>query len=309
MDAQHMGRKQDALDAEPGFKVGLGGLPGGLPGSAGGWAPGQEPMLLPEGYGIEWAKGADLLLQLHLKSSGKPEKEQSRVGIYLTSEPPRFRLQTAPIVQWKIDLQPGDANYKVTQRFNLPANADVYGVVPHMHLLGRQIKAVVRRPDGTVEPLIWIKDWDFNWQMYYQYAQPLHFPAGSVVEAEWIFDNSTANVRNPNSPPKPVHFGEQTADEMALLFLTLCTKVAPPAPSKPSTPANPAKPANPADPAAAEAALFHRLDKDGNQKLSAQELTATGATLEMAKKWVQTFDRDGDGELNPLEAAALRAGK
>ena len=74
-------------------------------------------------------------------------------------------------------------------------------------------------PDGTRQDLIWIADWDFNWQGTYRYAAPVRLPAGSVVHMAYTYDNSAANPRNPNVPPERVHYGEQTTDEMAFLFM------------------------------------------------------------------------------------------
>src|SRR5260370_15139305 len=80
-----------------------------------------------------------------------------------------------------------------------------------------------RPPDGRPEPLIHILDWDFNWQGEYRYAEPVHLPKGTRITMRYVYDNSDANPRNPSSPPKRVTFGEQTADEMALLFLVVAT--------------------------------------------------------------------------------------
>ena len=49
----------------------------------------MDPRPLPEGFAMRWPKGTDLVLQLHLHPSGKPEVEQSTIGLYFTDEPPR----------------------------------------------------------------------------------------------------------------------------------------------------------------------------------------------------------------------------
>ena len=63
----------------------------------------------------------------------------------------------------------------------------------------------------------YIDDWDFNWQMNYMFKEPIAVPAGSKVRVVAVYDNSTNNRFNPNSPPKRVTWGEQTTDEMFLL--------------------------------------------------------------------------------------------
>ena len=81
------------------------------------------------------------------------------------------------------------------------------------------MKVTAKFPDGRIEPLIWIRDWDFNWQGSYRYAEPVRLPKGTRIEMSYVYDNSAGNPHNPSNPPKRVTFGEQTTDEMALLFM------------------------------------------------------------------------------------------
>jgi hypothetical protein len=88
-----------------------------------------------------------------------------------------------------------------------------------MHLLGREMKVTATEPGGRVVPLVWIPDWDFQWQGQYRYAEPVVLPAGTKIAMEAVYDNSEGNPSNPNRPAKEVRFGEQTTDEMCYCFL------------------------------------------------------------------------------------------
>jgi hypothetical protein len=212
----------DGRDGGKSFSSGL--TPPGerLPGQLGIWTPGMDPQPLPDSIAsFEWPAGSDLVLQLHLHPSGKAETEQSSVGVYLTDRPPVARFRSVVLLDKKLDIQPGDGRYAVHLSRTLPFPADLYGVFPHMHLIGRTVRVTATLPDATVLPLIAIGDWDFNWQNYYQYATPPRLPAGTRIDADWTFDNSSANAANPSSPPQRVRFGEQTTDEMAALIMDL----------------------------------------------------------------------------------------
>ncbi len=67
--------------------------------------------------------------------------------------------------------------------------------------------------------LIRIPDWDPNWQAVYHYRHPVFLPKGTVISMRYHYDNSSANPRNPNSPPRRVLGGNQSTDEMAHLWL------------------------------------------------------------------------------------------
>jgi hypothetical protein len=81
------------------------------------------------------------------------------------------------------------------------------------------VHASATMPDGTTRPLIDISRWSFRWQDHYSYREPFLLPKGTRVSCRWVFDNSSANPSNPNSPPKDVQFGPNSTDEMCGLLL------------------------------------------------------------------------------------------
>ena len=74
-------------------------------------------------------------------------------------------------------------------------------------------------PDRTVQPLIYINDWDFHWQGIYTFARPVPLSGGTRIDVEAVYDNSSANRRNPSVPPRDVRWGEETTDEMCIAFV------------------------------------------------------------------------------------------
>lgn len=216
-------RKKDGADGKPGFRgqgLGLGAISGG---SLGGWAPGGLSQPYPDGMGKEIKKNADLVLQLHFTPTGKVEKEQSQVGLWFTKERPQRMVAMMPLSDWKINLPAGAKDIKVADSVVLPVDVDLIGIIPHAHYLGKECKVWAKTADGKELPLIWIKDWDFDWQEQYRYKENVRLPKGTELNMIWTYDNSSTNPRNPSNPPKRVHFGEQTEDEMAMAFLQLAT--------------------------------------------------------------------------------------
>jgi hypothetical protein len=94
------------------------------------------------------------------------------------------------------------------------ANMRVYAVTAHAHYLGKEVKAIATFPDKTTQTLLWIQDWDFNWQDRYFYTQPLLLPKGTKIDVTITYDNSADNPHNPCNPPRRVQWGVQSFDEM-----------------------------------------------------------------------------------------------
>ncbi len=224
LDSTGAARRKDADDPGPGY-ASFGG-PGVIPtGGLGGWAPGAMPRLLPDGVGKLLRKGSDLVLQIHYHPDGKPETDESVVGIYFTRTPARKIAGGIAVRTRSLDIPAGEKRYHVTAQSDpLPADVQAIGIAPHMHYIGKEMKVVAESPDGTTIPLIWIKDWDFNWQGQYQYRSPVKLAKGSVIKLDAYYDNSADNPRNPSRPPRRVRWGEQTTDEMCLLGVQVVTE-------------------------------------------------------------------------------------
>ena len=210
--------KLDNHEKEPGY-TSFGGI-GFMPtGALGGWAPGITAHYLPLGVATQVPAGARIVLQVHYHKDGKPETDLSRVGIYFAKGPIDRTLHVLPLIHG-LQIPPDDSHYTVTMTTRpSPVNFHLVAITPHMHWLGHQMKVTATLPGGRQIPLVSISHWDFNWQSTYYYKHPVALPQGTKITMTAIYDNSTHNPRNPNSPPKLVTWGEQTTDEMCIAFL------------------------------------------------------------------------------------------
>jgi len=197
------------------------GTPGFVPAAyLGGRVPGTTPQFLPSGIasGVMPLSG-DIVLQVHYHATGKEETDQSEVGIYLMREPVRRIMDSLFLRSFKLDIPAGTPAFVVEDSIVVPADCVLMSVFPHMHLLGREVHASARLPDGSERPLLDISRWSFRWQDHYFYREPFILPKGTVVRCRWVFDNSEANPSNPYSPPRDVRFGPNATDEMCGLLL------------------------------------------------------------------------------------------
>jgi mono/diheme cytochrome c family protein len=224
VDTTGEGRKRDEADPGPGYMC-FGGQTGIKPqGDLGGWAPGTEPSVLPEGVGRLLPKGSDVVLQVHYHPRGKPEVDRSRIGIHFSKTPVKQIMRWGFVSNYDFQIPAGAANAEVETSWTIPIDVEILSVLPHMHQIGRKMRIWATLPDGRDVGLVRVDDWDFNWQNTYDFDKPLTLPKGSVVRIVAHYDNTTANPRNPNSPPKTVAWGEATTDEMCVGILSLTKK-------------------------------------------------------------------------------------
>ena len=219
VDTSGQARKKDGKDGKPGY-ASFGG-PGIDPaGTLGGWAPGLQPMSVPGASGMFLPKGADLVLQVHYHKDGKPETDLSQVGLKFAKGPVDKKVRWEAVGNILMSLHAGDQRSEVTADMDLATPLTLLDVIPHMHLLGHDMLVTATLPNGSKRELIHVENYDFNWQTRYLYKEPIKLPKGPHIALVAHYDNSSTNPHNPNAPPKTVHFGEQTTDEMCFAFFS-----------------------------------------------------------------------------------------
>lgn len=222
MDESSWARKRDAEDGVPGFEsMNLSGLSNPQEGIFVGWAPGS---IAHEAYpGTEWKllPEVDFVVQLHMLPTGKPEAISPKIGIHFSDTPPTKPSTFVLLSSRQIDIPAGEANYHVRESIHMPMQSHILGVFPHAHYLGKDMKIYAVLPDGGRQGLLWIPDWDFNWQTDYRFEKPLSLPADSTLVMEYSYDNSSENPRNPFNPPRPVKLGFRSTDEMGEVAIHL----------------------------------------------------------------------------------------
>ena len=237
LDTSGEAEKLDEKDPGPGYTC-FGGpgtpqtanlvntlLNGGL--ALGGWAPGTRPQFLPDGIGMVLPAKARVVMQVHYYPRGGTASDQTKVGLYFTKGKVNKRLLYLPILPLDsrgniaLEIPAGNEKYAASAEFAVPPlfDAHVVNIFPHMHLLGTDIKSALIGRDGKETPLIWIPNWDFNWQGPYTFVDPPAAPSLARVKVTCTYNNSESNPRNPNNPVKTVRWGEGTEDEMCVVFM------------------------------------------------------------------------------------------
>lgn len=189
-----------------------------------GWVPGNIKIYFPPGTGKKIYKDTDLILNVHYAPSPVVEEDRSRVNLYFAKEPVSREVRTLALTEDNISNLPFilPAN-KISQFFMrspiIGRDISLISILPHMHLLGQSFRAYAITKEQEVIKLIDIRKWDFNWQQTYQYKNMVKIPAGSVIYAEAVYDNSENNLSNPFNPPRDITYGWNTTDEMMNLIM------------------------------------------------------------------------------------------
>ncbi|MBI3264987.1 MAG: hypothetical protein HYZ58_17820, partial [Acidobacteria bacterium] len=212
------------------------------------YVPGRGLERHVPGTGKRLAAGKYIRWAVHYNTTGKPEIDRTKLGIWFNTKPVTHEVLTRQagnpvptdamgynnyIVNGKeIASQDARSGRRRSKIPNIPPYAEnwtivgvtpitepitLYGLSPHMHLRGRSLKWVIVYPDGREETILDVPKFDFNWQIHYELETPLKLPAGSKLLGIGVYDNSLKNRWNPG-PHLEVYWAEQSWDEMYQAF-------------------------------------------------------------------------------------------
>jgi hypothetical protein len=198
----------------------------GSNGIEGCYVPGQ----LTQDYRIHNAAklikaGTDIVFMVHYTPNGKDVTDRPRLGFTVAKAPLQriyvSLLMQAPSNPKQFAIPPNDPNWESPRAIaEFTQDADLVWMFPHMHVRGKDMTYQLVYPDGRTETILNVPRYDFNWQLGYDLAQPIHIPKGTRLVVTAHYDNSVNNKFNPD-PNRTVYYGDMTWEEMMAPFYSV----------------------------------------------------------------------------------------
>ncbi|MGD9647561.1 MAG: redoxin domain-containing protein [Pirellulales bacterium] len=181
-----------------------------------GTAPGVPPFKQAKGMAFHVPAGSKLVFQMHYTPNGTEQFDRSCVGLnFCPPEEVTAAINMNMAINPVFTIPAGADNHEVESWHKFNRDSLMLSLTPHMHLRGKSFRYELIYPDGRTETILDVPRYDFNWQLTYQLAEPLHVPAGTKLHCTAHFDNSEDNLANPDAT-QPVRWGDQTWEEMMI---------------------------------------------------------------------------------------------
>jgi len=210
--------KMDAPVFDDGCTAPNGGVAAGS-GSAGlgmvigSFAPGKEAESWPADSARLVPAGSKLIYQVHYAATGQAEKDRSSIGIIFAKQPPEKAVIELGAQNMYFKIPAAKPNHEVKACYTFNRDVLVLAFLPHMHWRGKNMKYEAFYPNGTRDTLLYVTNYNFNWEDLYKLKKPLFIPEGTKIVVTAQFDNSEKNKYNPD-PTKDVRWGDPSYDEM-----------------------------------------------------------------------------------------------
>jgi hypothetical protein len=202
------------------------------------WAIGKGYDLYRTGSGKLLLPGSKISWDVHIHAVGEEIRDNVELGIWLypKGQEPSHRTFLTGFQALRgfqssdssrsgggrnIDIAPNSLgetdNYTVLKKA-----AQLENFQPHMHLRGKAMTVEAILPDGTIQTVSHVGNFNFNWMTNYIYAEDAApvFPKGTLIHVTAWYDNTHANPNNPD-PDQWVGYGDRTVDEMGHAWMNV----------------------------------------------------------------------------------------
>lgn len=176
------------------------------------WAPGAGVIEMPRDTGVPLVAGHKLVMQIHYNVSAGTFPDRTRVDLRLAdrvARPAEYLAVANP------EMMVPPRQRLATTTITIPhreQEVTVWGVLPHMHTLGRTLRLDARTAQADADTcLVDVPRWNFHWQNAWWYDAPLSLEQVRSVTLTCGYDTSSRTL--------PVVWGEGTMDEMCLTYL------------------------------------------------------------------------------------------
>jgi hypothetical protein len=193
------------------------------------YAPGTNPQVFRQGTALRLEAGGVIELQMHYTTNGTETSDRTKVGLIFSKDPSPREVRPSAFWNGSLVLPAGSTNTPVPSEVEFQQDTIVYGLFPHTHLRGKAWEYQLVLPDGTSRKILSVPRYDFNWQAYYMFTEPLQVPKGAKIVSTAWYDNSPGNKNNPDAKID-VKWGDQTWEEMQYTGM-LFSPVTPPKPA------------------------------------------------------------------------------
>ncbi|HKA16866.1 MAG TPA: cytochrome c [Blastocatellia bacterium] len=184
------------------------------------WVPGQRIASLDEGLAYLLPAGSRIVVKMHYRGAGEAAGDLSTFGLYFAKTAPRALIQEIQITNPDALIPVAAEPQPLKLSFTTQTDTEAVGIRPRVDPLLISLQATAYRPDGSEEVLIWRRGYQFDWEPTYYFRALVPLPKGTRIDVIAYFDNSEANQKNPNDPPKPVKWSEISTDPLCALLLT-----------------------------------------------------------------------------------------
>jgi hypothetical protein len=158
------------------------------------WTPSQQVSTMPDGSGVQLPAGAKLVVEIGYRGNAEEVPGGGEIGLYFAEKAPAQAAQSIDIAPAAVNVAAGKSAERIRAEAAIKSATSVTAIWPRLGAGAKSVEVTAIRPDGVVEPMLWVNSYKPEWPVPYLLKEPVVLPAGSRLVMTAYYDNPTAAV-------------------------------------------------------------------------------------------------------------------
>jgi hypothetical protein len=155
------------------------------------WTPSSQVSAMPEGLGVQLPAGAKLNIEIGYRGNMEEASGAGELGLYFLEKPAAQSPTTIEVAATAVNLSPARKGERMRAETTLKSASTIASLWPRLGPGARSLEVTAIRPDGSVEPMLWVNNYRAEWPAPYILKEPLTLPAGTRLLMTAYYDNPT----------------------------------------------------------------------------------------------------------------------
>jgi hypothetical protein len=155
------------------------------------WAPSSKVIAMPSGSGIQLSAGAKLTIEIGYRGGMEDASGASELGLYFAEKAPAQTPASIEITPAPLTVAPGKIGERFRAETAIKSATAIAAMWPRLGPGARSLELTAIRPDGSVEPMLWVNSFRPEWPAPYIMKEPIALPAGTRLVMTAYYDNKT----------------------------------------------------------------------------------------------------------------------
>ena len=154
------------------------------------WTPGQPVTSWPASAATRLPARAKLSVEVGYRGTDETVSGASDLGLYFVGQRPANVASTIDVTANSATVPGNTTGQRIRIETTMTAAAAASAVWPTLGAGARSLEITVIRPDGSVEPLLWLKNYRADWPSAYIFRDPVTLSSGTRVVVTAYYDNA-----------------------------------------------------------------------------------------------------------------------
>jgi len=155
------------------------------------WSPSTLVSTMPSGSAVQLPAGGKLAIEIGYRGNQDGDfSGAADLGLYFSEQKPAQAVTAIELTPPAVNITAGKTGERVRAETTIKSATNAAILWPRLGAGARTFEVTAIRPDGTVEPMLWLNNYRAEWPTPYVLKEPVVLPAGTRLVMTAFYDNA-----------------------------------------------------------------------------------------------------------------------